>query len=231
MSWPWSEMLKSLVGQLNDQVGQSNVILTQIAAALEAQGSEEQVSGQVVIEEIYKLARKIDETGTRISALATQVSEMKMQSEALQRRRFQSMSGNPAEMALNADTIFHEAYSDLVQGNLDLAVQGFQSYVRNFPENEKADDAQYYIGAAYYNETRWAEAIAAFTSVLNDYPKGDKLASATYKRAKAELGQGEKTNAIEDFKAVINKFPDSTEASLARRELEDLGVKGIRTRG
>ncbi len=225
-----TQSLKSLVGQLNDQVGESNVILTRISEALQSQTNQGHSSNEILISEIRKLGRQIDETGTRISALAAQVSEINMQTEELQRRRFQSIGNDPVAMALDADTIFHEAYGDLVQGNLDLAIAGFESYVQHFPKSEKADDAQYYIGSVYYTDNRMAEAVAAFTAVLNNYSKGDKAASATFKRAKAELQMGERDNAIADFKSVIKKYPDSSEASLSTNELKSLGVKLTRGR-
>ena len=220
-----TQSLKSLVGQLNDQVGESNVILTRISEALQSQTNQGHSSNETLVSEIRKLGRQIDEAGTRISALAAQVSEINMQTEELQRRRFKSIGNDPVAMALDADTIFHEAYGDLVQGNLDLAIAGFESYLQHFPKSEKADDAQYYIGSVYYTDNRMAEAVAAFTAVLNNYPKGDKAASATFKRAKAELQMGERDNAIADFRAVIKKHPDSSEASLATNELKSLGVK------
>jgi tol-pal system protein YbgF len=125
---------------------------------------------------------------------------------------------------MSADTIFNEAFNDLVQGNTDIAVQGFSSFVTSFPTSEKADDAQYYIGEAYYNSNKLPQAVAAFTKVLADYPSGDKVASSLYKRGLAELALKEKDNALEDFKSVFQRYPNSPEASLARNQLESLGV-------
>jgi tol-pal system protein YbgF len=120
--------------------------------------------------------------------------------------------------------VYSEAFNDLVQGNFDLAIDGFTAFVKNYPTNEKADDSQYNIGEAYYNTNKVPQAIAAFTRVINDYPTGDKVTSAYFKRAKAELAMQERDNAIADFKTVIEKFPESPEASLAKAELDRLGV-------
>jgi len=111
-----------------------------------------------------------------------------------------------------------------VQGNFDLAIEGFNAFIKNFPSNEKADDAQYNIGEAYYNSRKLQQAIAAFTRVIDDYPNADKVASAYFKRGKAEVALGENENAIEDFKLIVQKYPTAAEASLAKTELENLGV-------
>lgn len=216
--------LKGLLGQLNDQVGKSNQLLSLISSTLENQRDSGKSTTQTLLQEVRNLSSKVDDMGTRVSALAQQVSEVKVQSKSISQRRFQTLGANPESVAGSADAIFDEAYSDLIQGNYDLAIQGLTSFVNNFPKSEKCDDAQYYIGEAHYNDNKIPQAIAAFTRVLKDYPNGDKVASALYKRASAELKFSEKDNAAEDFKAVIQRFPNSPEASLSKSQLETLGI-------
>jgi tol-pal system protein YbgF len=218
-----TEGLKGLVGQLNDQMGKSNALLGKITNLLETRSASDKTGNQSLLQEVRNLNQKIDDTGTRISALANQVSELKVQSNAMAERRFQSPTEASAP-SMSADTIFNEAFNDLVQGNTDLAIQGFSSFVTNFPTSEKADDAQYYIGEAYYNSKKLPDAVAAFTKILRDYPTGDKVASSLYKRGLAEVALREKENAVEDFKTVLQRYPSSPEAGLARNQLESLGI-------
>jgi tol-pal system protein YbgF len=111
-----------------------------------------------------------------------------------------------------------------VQGNFDLAIQGFTAYLNSFPTGEKAAAAHYNIGEAYYSQNKIPAAIAAFTRIINDYPSSDRVASALFKRGKAELESKERQNAIADFKAIIEKFPAAPESNLAKTALADLGV-------
>jgi tol-pal system protein YbgF len=222
--------LKSLVAQLNDQMGVSNKLLTTMAASLEGRTQGEKSDTQALLQELRSLKARVDDTSTTLSALAMQVSELKVQSKAMSERTFQVASGDATTLSLSADTIFNEAYNDLVQGNFDLAIEGFSAFIKNFPLSEKADDAQYDIGEAYYNTKRPQEAIAAFTRVIDDYPNADKVASAYFKRAKAEVSLGENDNAIADFRYVVQKYPTAPEASLAKTELENLGVNPMQTK-
>jgi tol-pal system protein YbgF len=224
-----TEGLKGLVGQLNDQMGKSNALLGKISTLLETQAASDRSSDQSLLKEVRSLNQKLDDTGTRISQLANQVNEMKVQSQPITERRFQTSGGDPGSLSVSADTIFNEAFNDLVQGNTDLAIQGFSSIVTNFPTSEKADDAQYYIGEAYYNSKKLPEAVAAFTKILNDYPSGDKVASSLYKRGLAEVALKEKENAVEDFKTILQRHPNSPEAGLARSQLESLGIDPSRS--
>lgn len=214
--------IQSLVVQLNDQVGKSSLVLGRISTALESQSSGDTSTLQAVLKEVRDLSSKMDDTNTRISALAHQIADMKVQSKPTAQRLFQTIGDNPD--ALSAGQIYSEAYSDLVQGNFDLAIQGFKAFLKDFPTNDKAGDAQYNIGEAYYNSNRYPDAIAAFSKVLTDYATGGKAASALFKRGMGELALQQKDNAIADFKTVFDKYSTAPEASLAKAELGKLGI-------
>jgi tol-pal system protein YbgF len=211
--------IRSLVVQLNDQVGQSSLVLGKLTSTLETQSSGDSATLQAVLREVKNLSSRMDEANTRISALAQQIIDMKMQSKPAPTRAFQDSPD-----ALSADRIYSEAYSDLIQGNLDLAIQGFNAFLTNFPTSDRADDAQYNIGEAFYNAQKYPEAVSAFSKVITDYATGDKVASALFKRGKAYLELQQKPNATADFKAVATRFPTAPEADLARTELTKLGV-------
>jgi tol-pal system protein YbgF len=209
--------LKSLVVQLNDQVAKSNLILDRISATIENQASGMHSADQTLLKEIRTLSVKIDDTDMRISVLAQQLAELKVQSKPISQP-------NASGRSLPEDTIFNQASNDLMQENFDLAIQGFTAYLDSFPGSEKAPVARYSIGEAYYVQNKLPQAIASFTGVINDYPGSNKVASALFKRAKAELTMQEKQNAIADFKEVITTFPETPESGLAKAELQKLGV-------
>jgi tol-pal system protein YbgF len=220
--------LRTLLAQLNDQAGQTNQILAKVSTVLENQSAGDKSTSQSFLQELKGISAKVDDTSTRLSVLAQQVAEMKVQAKTITPRLYQSAPADPTGMALSADAIFNEAFNDLVQGNLDMAIEGFTSFIKNFPSNEKADDAQYNIGEAYYNSGKVPQAIAAFTRVISDYPAGNKIPSAYFKRAKAELNMQERDNAIADFRFVIEKYPGAPESGLAKAELEALGVPPVK---
>ncbi len=226
-----TEGMQSLIAQLNDQLGKTNQILARVSGTLDNQAAGDKSNNLTLLQEIRNLSAKVDDSATRISALAQQIADMKVQAKPMSQRLLQPAGGDAGGAALAPDAIYNEAFNDLVQGNLDLAIDGFTAFIKNFPANEKADDAQYNIGEAYYNSNKLPQAIGAFSRVVNDYPTGDKVASAFFKRAKAELIMQERENAIADFKSVIERYPGSAEASLSKTELERLGVSPAKPAG
>jgi len=215
--------IKSLVAQLNDQVGKSNLLLGRVSAALENQTAGDKSGNQALLQEVRNLATKFDDSNMRLSALAQQIQDLKVQSKPIETRGFSS-GGGEAPGTASPDAVYDQAYKDFIQGNLDLAISGFTSFIQAYPAHDKADDAQYEIGEAYYNSNKLPQAVAAFTRVINDYPNGDKVASAYFKRGKAELAMHERDNGIVDFRTVIDKYAEAPEAPLAKTELDNLGV-------
>ena len=213
--------LRSLLGQLNDQAGKTNLLLTKLTATVESQSTGDKSGSEALLQEIRKVSAKVDDASTRISALAQQVADLKVQSKPITQRMLDSNSGGPGN---SADQVFNQALNDLIQGNLDMSIEEFTAFIRDFPASEKVDLAQYNIGEAYYNSRRWPQAIAAFTRVINEYPNSDKASSAYFRRAKAELEVQDKESAIADFKTITDKFESSPEASLSQIELDKLGV-------
>jgi tol-pal system protein YbgF len=218
------EALKSLVVQLNDQVGRTSLLTGRISSTLESQTSGGNQANQAFLQEIRNLSTKLDDASTRISALAQQVADIKVQANPISPSPLQPIGMDASTGTLSLDAAFSQAYNDLVQGNFEMALQEFAAFARNYPGSDKADDAQYYIGEVYLSQNKFPLAIAAFTKVLTDYPTGDKIPTALFKRGKAELAQQEKENATADFKAVIQRYSSSPEAALAKVELENLGI-------
>jgi tol-pal system protein YbgF len=209
--------LKSLVVQLNDQVAKSNLILDKVSKTLETQAAGTRSNDQALLQEIRALSGKMDDAATRISALAQQVADLKIQAKPL-------APEGPAGGMGTQQSVYDQAYSDYVQGSFDLAIQGFTDYLRNNPGGEKTPAAHFYLGDAYSIQGKIPQAIAAFTRVINDYPGSEQLASALFKRGRAELAMKESDTAIADFRAVIDKFPTAPEAERAKDELQKLGV-------
>jgi TolA-binding protein len=208
--------LKSLIEQLNDQAATSNVLLNRIVAALEQQASEDGSGKDEIVPEIQELSSKLTEVLTSISALARQVSDLKVQSQPINRRITSDLS--------SADTIFDQAFKDLVQGNWELALQGFNTYLNLFPSGDKAAAARLNIGEVYYNMDRFPEAMNVFSRIIDENSDSDKVAVALYKRGLSALELQESENAVSDFKNLIERFPEAPESGLAKAKLQTLGI-------
>jgi len=126
------------------------------------------------------------------------------------------------ELAINLDPekLYKSAYLDLTKGNYDLAISGFHDYLKYFPDEESAANAQYWIGESYYSKGDFTRAAIELRKVLSDYPKSEKTAGALYKLGLCYSQLKEDKTAKQYFDKLIKNYPQSQEAKLARERLK-----------
>lgn len=139
--------------------------------------------------------------------------------------------GGPAAMApISADTLYQNALRDYTSGNYALSRQEFSDYIKHFPQNDLASNAQFYLGEIAYSQGDYKAAIAAYETVLSHYPQSFKLAASLLKKGMAEEKLGMKTSARRDLRDVIRRFPGSDEAHRAQARLRHLERSTSRSR-
>jgi tol-pal system protein YbgF len=132
---------------------------------------------------------------------------------------------NPGALApIPADTLYQNALRDFTGGRYDLARQEFSDYMTNFPTNDLASNAQFYLGEIDYAQGNYKAAIGAYTKVIAQYPRSFKVAASQLKKAQAEIKLGNKQAGIRDLHEVVRKYPGSDEARQAQSRLKELGV-------
>jgi tol-pal system protein YbgF len=185
------------------------------------------------------LREKVDDTHVRLSSLAQELEALRLAippagsapctpADPLATPADPAASPAPAPtpsappLGTTPQRAYESAWADYAAGQWNLAIAGFESYIKTFPRSENADDAQFYIGQSFYNDGRFREAVGAFDKVIADYPAGNAVPDAYYKKGLAldRLGQPDAARAAFEF--VIKAFPDSAAARLAKQNLDRL---------
>jgi tol-pal system protein YbgF len=115
--------------------------------------------------------------------------------------------------------LYSQAYADYARGNYDLAIQGFTEYIRNYPDTDFTDNAQYWIGECLYSKKMYEEAIEAWNTLFKDYPSSDKLPDGRVKKGMALERLGRKSQALIEYRYVVDRYPNSQAAKIARERL------------
>lgn len=132
--------------------------------------------------------------------------------------------GGEGGVLLDPEELYRAARADYGRGDYELAVEGFQEFIRRFPDSELTDNARYWLG-----ESRWAQrdfggALAAFDEVLQLHPNGDKAADAGLKRGLCLIEMNRMADGIIQLQHVKDANPGTPAARLAREKLESLGL-------
>jgi tol-pal system protein YbgF len=130
----------------------------------------------------------------------------------------------PSMPPISADTLYQNALRDYNTGKYDLARQEFSDYIKNFPSNDLASNAQFYLGEVAYAQGDYKGAIDAYDIVLVSYPNSFKLGASLLKKGLAELQVGMKTSGTRDLRDVVRRFPNSDDARRAQAKLREIGA-------
>jgi len=130
----------------------------------------------------------------------------------------------PAMPPISADTLYQNALRDYNGAKYDLARQEFSDYIKNFPSNDLAGNAQFYLGEVSYAQGDFKGAVAAYDTVLVNYPTSFKLAASLLKKGLAELELGMKASGTRDLREVVRRFAGSDEAKRAQAKLHEIGA-------
>jgi tol-pal system protein YbgF len=126
-------------------------------------------------------------------------------------------------LAAGTGDLYKEAYETFQKGDLEGARGKFEAFLKQYPNTELSDNAQFWIGETYYLKKDFEKAILEYEKAIAKYPEGDKISVALFQQALAFLELGDKTNARNLLKRVIERYPHSDQAEMARKRLE--GIK------
>ncbi len=133
----------------------------------------------------------------------------------------------PAEQTATVSGItptsaFNLAYNDYLNGKYELAVAGFQRFIKDFPGTSLTPNAQYWLGETYYNVKDYGRAIQTFDYLVAEYPGNEKVPAALYKLGLATAETGDLSRSRKNLKRVLEEFPSSDESKLAKNKLAEI---------
>ena len=210
--------------QLSSSSNKTSILMESLKGMMDLATAGQKATIADLMVEMRALNTRMDEIHQRINTISEQFTETRLQVENLKNPPRMILASGIPNQPISSDQVYLAAYNDYMQGNYDVAIQGFQTYLAHFRESELADNAQYYIGECYYSQKKYNEAILSFDQVINLYPKGDKVSTALYKKGLSLTEIQKHQEAIDQFKAILIRHANSPEAALARQQLELLGV-------
>ena len=134
----------------------------------------------------------------------------------------------PVAGVVSPTRLYDMAFSSYTSGLYDLAIDGFNSFIRSFPKHEMADEAQVLIGNSYLQDGKNDKAVEAYDAAIRTYPGGSAIPEAYYKKALALKNLRQLDLARQSFEYVVKTYPDSDAGRLARQQLMQLGTPPAR---
>jgi tol-pal system protein YbgF len=117
---------------------------------------------------------------------------------------------------------YQAAFGLLKDGQYDRAIGAFQKFLVSFAGSPLADNAQYWLGEAYYVNKSFPEAQIAFQRVVDLYPQSRKLPDSLLKIGYCEYELKQFELAKRTLLLVTSQFADTPAGHLAQQRLDKL---------
>jgi len=118
--------------------------------------------------------------------------------------------------------VYSQAFDALKAGSYSVAITGFKDFLSSYPASSLAENAQYWLGEAYYVNKDFDGAASAFRAVLKKWPGSRKAPDALLKLGYTQAAQKQYAAARATLDEVTKKYPGSDAARLATERLRRL---------
>ena len=99
------------------------------------------------------------------------------------------------------------AYGYVLRKDYALAEDGFRTFLRKYPSDRMAPEAQYWLGESLFQRQRYRDAAEAFLNVSTKYESTAKAPDALLRLGQSLAVLGEKEAACASLGEVLRKYP------------------------
>jgi tol-pal system protein YbgF len=239
------QQLQQMLGGLADTLKVMTTRLDGDADVTRKAFADEKLLVSGIGDTVRVLREKADDTNVRLSTMTQEMQALRQTIASMPSSQAALTPATPADPAtgepaptsvapggppagaggsanISPTRMYDQSYADYSAGQYDLAIEGFQAFIRTFPTSPNADDAQLYIGYSLYNAGKNADAVVALQKVISDYPQTNSVSAAYYKLGLTYEALKQLDNARKAFETVVQKYPSSYDAVLAQQALERL---------
>jgi len=120
---------------------------------------------------------------------------------------------------------YQAAFNLLKDSQYDRAIAAFQKFLIVYSDSSLADNAQYWLGEAYYVNKSFPEAQTAFQRVVDKYPQSRKRPDALLKIGYCQYESKQWDAAKATLTQVATQFPDAPAGHLAQQRLDKMATE------
>lgn len=126
----------------------------------------------------------------------------------------------PAGEGGDPKQLYETAYGYLLQRDYGAAEVAFDDFLKKFPTDSLAGNAQYWLGESHFVRGQYKAAAGAFLKGYQSYAQGAKAPDSLLKLAMSLDRLGQKDAACSSFSELNTKFPSAPQSVKARAQSE-----------
>jgi tol-pal system protein YbgF len=118
------------------------------------------------------------------------------------------LGGATGDQATSPDQLYKASYSYLLQQNWGEAEAGFDEFLRRYPNDAMAGNAQYWLGEVYFTRGEYKQAASAFLKGSKSYAKSVKAPDSMLMLAMSLDRLGQRDAACQAFGELTARYPN-----------------------
>lgn len=230
-----SQQLQNMLGTLAEAIKAVNTRLDQQAEAERRVNADTKLLIDTLTKDLNVVREKVDDNNVRVGSLSQEIDALRqLVQQAISRQSTSVESPTPGlpgpgapppavapptTTGASPTKTYEQAYGDYALGLYDIAIDGFQAFLKDSPRAIQAPQAQFYIGAAYLNDGKYDKAVEAFDTLIRTYASSSLVPDAYYRKGVALRSLKQPDRAREAWDFVAKNFPDTPAATLAKQAL------------
>ncbi len=119
----------------------------------------------------------------------------------------------------DAGAEYRAAVDLLKEGKHADAIAALRAFIQHYPHHDYADNAQYWLGEAFYAQKDYPHALVEFRATIEVYPRGNKVPDALLKVGYCYQAMGQAEKARATLEQVVTLYPRTEPAALAAKRL------------
>ena len=121
---------------------------------------------------------------------------------------------------------YQRNFNLLKQGRYEDAINGFTSFIQQFPQSPLVPNAEFWMGEAHYQMSDFQGALVNYQAVRKGYPNSNKAPDALLKIGFSQYEMQKYADARKTLDSVIKQFPGTSVANLAKQRLQRMRKEG-----
>jgi TolA-binding protein len=209
------ETLGTRVARLQQVLDEATELLARNSADLGADVNE-------MVEEQARLTGLVMEASRAVAEIRNELSVMRSQQDDLQQRLVLLEQRVADDEENDPEKLFARGREAFTARNYEEANRIFRYLVVQFPEFEKADEAQYHRGESHYRMNNFESALGEFQRVFDRHPNSRIAPDALFRAGETAFKLKWCTDARAYFMLLRQRYGDSQLAARAQRMEEQV---------
>ena len=126
----------------------------------------------------------------------------------------------PMDEITNPKQLYETAHGYLLQRDYGAAETAFDDFLKKFPADTLAADAQYWLGETHFVRGQYKAAAGAFLKGYQSYAQSPKAPDSLFKLAMSLDRLGQKDAACASYSELSTKFPSAPQSVKTRAQTE-----------